>query len=71
MQRHVERKHSKGANNDENTNTSAKETEIPVVNLYSVLTSIGLQYIHSKFLDEKEDLNLILNLSEDDFRRLM
>ena len=63
MQRHVERKHAKGANNDGNTNTSTKETEIPVVNLYSVLTSIGLQDIHSKFLDEKEDLNLILNLS--------
>ena len=71
MQRHVKRKHAKGANNVGNTNTSTKETEIPVFNLYSVLTSIGLQDIHSQFLDEKEDLNLILNLSEDDFRRLM
>ena len=66
MQRHIDRKHGDA----EKTGTpSRQENRKSEVTLDTLLKSIGLENYASNFHDEKVDLKLILDLSEDDMRR--
>ena len=68
MQRHMDRKHGDA---EKNGTSSKQERKKPEVTLDTLLNSIGLENYAANFLEEKVDLKLILDLSEEDMRRLL
>ena len=72
MKRHVDRKHADRSSADEILETrSAVIPNESAVNLSTILTSAGLEDLTEKFNQEKVDLDMLLELQEDDFDKLM